>query len=204
MNNDLRVVFYEVDKEEPFEKHAGLLPLISNERRSRIDRINNNALKNVLLMSEMTIIRESAKDLGVAPSCILVRKTELGKPYIEGFPNYHISLSHCEGMIAFACASAPIGIDIEKERKNCLSLAKRFFTENEYNRIIESEDQKKEFLLVWTRKEAYVKMTGQGLSVPLSSFDVYEAGGPAYVTGNYHSAAVDTTYTYSYVTGSSQ
>ena len=51
-------------------------------------------------------------------------------------------------------------------------IAKRFFSENEYKYILESESQGNAFYEIWTKKEAYVKFLGTGLSTPLSSFDV--------------------------------
>lgn len=47
-----------------------------------------------------------------------------------------------------------------------------FFTSDEYNYIINSENPEREFYKIWTAKESYIKMIGTGLSKALDSFDV--------------------------------
>ena len=70
----------------------------------------------------------------------------------------------------------PIGVDIERVRKNLdyLALAKRFFAPTEYNAIemLSFEKQIDAFYRCWTRKEAFIKATGLGLSFGLSNFTV--------------------------------
>lgn len=81
--------------------------------------------------------------------------TERGKPCFADTEPY-FSLSHSHGTIFVALSDAPIGADVEfiDEKKRSDRLAERFFSDNE-----KGED----FFTVWTRKEAYVKMTGEGI-----------------------------------------
>ena len=81
--------------------------------------------------------------------------TERGKPHFADTEPY-FSLSHSHGVIFVAVSDAPIGADVEliDEKKRSVRLAERFFSDNE-----KDED----FFTVWTRKEAYVKMTGEGI-----------------------------------------
>ena len=66
-----------------------------------------------------------------------------------------------------------IGIDCETiYKKDPMALAERFFTKNEIQMILSSENIEKAFTTIWTKKEACLKLLGKGLSVPLSSFDV--------------------------------
>ncbi len=69
-----------------------------------------------------------------------------------------------------------IGADIEKMREdmNLADISKRFFSSREYQELIALpvEQQKRGFFNCWTRKEAYLKATGQGLTFPLSQFDM--------------------------------
>lgn len=50
-------------------------------------------------------------------------------------------------------------------------IAKNFFSENEYVSILKSDNRNELFFDIWTRKEAFLKMLGVGLSADLSCFD---------------------------------
>ena len=196
--NILRLIIKEVDRDILFENNMHLLPLIGQERRERIDRISNNRLKNMQLYSELTMIEEASKDLNVPVEKINVLKTPEGKPYIKGFEDYHISISHCDGMILFASHSSALGVDIEKPKSDYERIARRFFTEDEFKKIMNSPSPADEFLLVWTRKEAFVKLTGEGLARALDSFNVYDEGAYIYKTESVVSGSSSQKYCYSY------
>jgi len=70
----------------------------------------------------------------------------------------------------------PIGVDIEfiKFDEDLNIVARRFFSENEYNEFesLNQSDKAQGFFNCWTRKEAFIKAVGHGLSFPLKEFDV--------------------------------
>ncbi len=195
----MRVALREINRDVPFVENEHLLPLIGQERRDRILRLKNDRLKTMQLFSELTMLEEASKDLLIPVGFLRIKKTPLGKPYIEGYPEYYISVSHCDGMILFASCTSPIGIDIEKRRENHEKISERFFTENECEKIKNAHVPADEFLLVWTRKESFVKMTGEGLKTPLDSFDVYEKNNYVYKTDSVISKMTGESYIYSYV-----
>ena len=63
-------------------------------------------------------------------------------------------------------------IEVEK-------LAERFFSESERRalRRLPGDELRAAFFRVWTRKEAYIKATGEGLGLPLDQFDVSTSAG---------------------------
>lgn len=69
-----------------------------------------------------------------------------------------------------------VGIDVERirEDKELESIAKRYFSQSEVSELmaLSSEQRALGFFHCWTRKEAYIKAHGLGLSLPLDSFDV--------------------------------
>jgi 4'-phosphopantetheinyl transferase len=76
-----------------------------------------------------------------------------------------------------------VGIDLEHVRPmpDAEHLVTRFFSARE-QRIFQAlpETQKQEaFFNCWTRKEAFLKATGKGLTRPLDTFDVSLAPGKA-------------------------
>lgn len=82
-----------------------------------------------------------------------------GKPFFEDYPDFHFNISHSEDLIAVAVSKRPVGVDIEILRDVNLEIAGRFFSEKEI-RFIKTD---RDFLYVWTRKEALLKKTGEGL-----------------------------------------
>lgn len=100
-------------------------------------------------------------------------KSEDGKPYIKNLPDFHFNISHSENAVAVAISDSEVGIDCEKLRNADLRVAKRRFTEKEYAYIIkDSSETDLRFFEIWTKKEAYLKFCGKGLTMPLNSFDV--------------------------------
>ncbi len=94
-------------------------------------------------------------------------ETDLGKPYLENYPDIHFSLSHSGHWAVCAVGNAPLGVDVEQPRCT-MEIGKRFFRPDE---LPETED--KDFLLrLWTAKEAFLKAIGTGLTVSPDSFRV--------------------------------
>ena len=96
------------------------------------------------------------------------------------------NLSHSGGVALYAFArDRQIGIDIECLRpvSEVEQIAKRFFCEREYEelRALPPTQQQNAFFRYWTLKEAYIKATGRGLSLPLDQFEVSLASGESAV-----------------------
>lgn len=103
-----------------------------------------------------------------------------GKPFLKDY-RLHFSVSHSGDRALFAFAEeGPIGadlerIDLEQMRNPELShLAERVLSKPEAEELAEIpiEQRAEAFLSCWTRKEAYVKATGDGLRFPLNKFAV--------------------------------
>lgn len=85
-----------------------------------------------------------------------LKRTELGKPYIEGEP-VHFNLSHSGGVAVLAVSDGPVGVDVEPMRDIRPEVIKR------YMGIELSEPEER--LWAWLRRESYGKMTGEGFFV---------------------------------------
>jgi len=100
-----------------------------------------------------------------------------GKPHLADSPldaRFNLSHSGERALIALA-AGREVGIDVEARRQvNVLELATRFFApaETAMLRALPTEEQHAAFLRCWTRKEAFIKAIGDGLSFPLDHFEV--------------------------------
>jgi len=106
---------------------------------------------------------------------------EHGKPALAARWNetgVMFNVSHSVGLALVAvCRSRDVGVDVEhqgRDVKNMLQLARRFFSEREYEQIsaLPEAQQRAVFLRCWTRKEAFVKALGTGLTFSLKDFDV--------------------------------
>lgn len=98
----------------------------------------------------------------------VIQKTPAGKPFLRDFPALEFNLSHTENMALCAVnLQTPIGIDIEyiaKNKKiNYWSIAKRFFSTQENLVLSLSQQPEIDFLMLWTRKESYLKAMGTGI-----------------------------------------
>ena len=77
-----------------------------------------------------------------------------------------------------AYGDVPLGVDIEQIRgKENLRVARRCFTEREYAYVsgqkeVDDSLSAERFFYLWTMKESYLKLTGDGISVPLNSFEI--------------------------------
>ena len=87
-----------------------------------------------------------------------------GKPEIKGIC---FNLSHSSNMVVCAVSDKPVGCDVEKVREAPYKVADRFLNKNEKNYLEQysGDEKNREFYRLWTMKESYVKMTGEGLSV---------------------------------------
>jgi len=126
------------------------------------------------------------------PECLSFCYNSHGKPALAGESDgdaIRFSVSHSYGVALYAVTRGrEVGIDIERIRFDLevAEIAERFFSRREVAmlRTLPSEVQRQAFFRCWTRKEAYIKARGEGLSLPLDQFDVSLAPGePAAVLG---------------------
>lgn len=82
--------------------------------------------------------------------------SDKGKPVITEPEGYGISLSHSSGVIALVIAPMDIGIDIEERKSPVSERLYSFFHESERNA---------DFYSLWVKKEAWGKLTGDGVFV---------------------------------------
>lgn len=96
---------------------------------------------------------------------------ENGKPTVQGL---HFNLSHSGGKVALAVSDAPVGCDIETLKPAPLVIERKFSAaEREYLSSFFGEERDRAFFRLWTAKESYIKMTGEGLrALSLAEVDV--------------------------------
>lgn len=115
-----------------------------------------------------------ARYTGAHPLDLWFETGEWGKPWLRGWPHLRFSFSHSGDAALCAVARTEVGIDIEEVRpvESMFDLARRYFSPAEAGAILDAHHRRDAFFRCWTRKEAYVKARGQGLSISLASFAV--------------------------------
>ncbi len=97
--------------------------------------------------------------------------TDTGKPFLKNYPDISFNISHCDRLAACAFAPYPVGVDVELPGYFAEILEKRILSEEEeifLARVGAATEKRREwFFRFWTLKEAYVKMTGTGMDVPV-------------------------------------
>jgi 4'-phosphopantetheinyl transferase len=114
---------------------------------------------------------------GAAPAALVLGYRDKGKPYLLSPPGdleFNVSHSGDFALLAFT-RGAPIGVDVERHRPldDLHSLAKFSFSPSEYAALcaLPATDHVTAFYACWSRKEAFIKLTGEGVS-QLAEFDV--------------------------------
>ncbi|KAF3783211.1 4'-phosphopantetheinyl transferase [Nymphaea thermarum] len=163
---------------------------LSLDEKENIYHFNDDKLQKHALLTRTlvrtTLVRYTSSQL--SPKSLEFKKNEFGKPELLWAkeknwepPSLQFNISHTPSLIACAVTSgAVIGIDIEekqrKTRNNTLSFARRYFSPAEVQileALTDPDVQQKEFIKLWTMKEAYVKALGRGFwAAPFRDFTI--------------------------------
>jgi 4'-phosphopantetheinyl transferase len=152
---------------------------LSPEERARADRFLFDKDREAHIAAHGALRQVLAKYLNCAAAEICIVSGTNGKPGVEGV---QFNLSHSADLALVAVTQTlELGVDVESvdPRRADMDVARRFFSPSEVTALsaLPPEQQTLAFLNCWTRKEAYLKAIGLGLSVPLDSFDVSLAPG---------------------------
>lgn len=124
------------------------------------DGVSQGELPRVLRCTVSGLFSELPEPLALTYRC-----GAKGKPYFQGIPLY-FSLSHSGEYVLCAVSCREVGADIQKiQPADVGKLAKRFFSGSEYlalERCGPAEERQRLFFELWSRKEAYGKLTGEG------------------------------------------
>jgi 4'-phosphopantetheinyl transferase len=107
-----------------------------------------------------------------------------GKPYLAGAGPF-FNLSHSGKLALVGVSQTELGLDVEKVRhlESLTEIARKHFSPVEFDALaaLQGDERELAFYRCWTRKEAYIKALGEGLSMPLDSFDVSLCEAPRFL-----------------------
>ncbi|MAU72734.1 MAG: hypothetical protein CML04_11630 [Pseudozobellia sp.] len=147
----------------------------SEVKRSQRFKFEKDRRLNILARSALRTL--SGNYLKVPANAIHISLGEFDKPFFPEHPDFSFNVSHSGTCILLAFfRKSIVGVDVElvKEDFNPMELALNFFSvqEIEMLRKLNEKDRHLAFYRIWTRKEAFIKAEGSGLSFPLNQFTV--------------------------------
>lgn len=151
--------------------------MLSDEERERAARYLVEKPQNDFILTRGRLRCLLASYLGTGAREVLLRQAEHGKPHLDRGFDLRFNVSHTDGLALLAFVrTREVGVDVEKIKAapDARRLAERFFSVRErgFLKDLSGDDLHAAFFRCWTRKEAYVKARGEGLSLPLHQFDV--------------------------------
>ena len=163
-----------------FDEMGCFYQYLSHPEISRSKRFFKKTDERTYVISHALINKKISEILGLDFNKLKINYFDNKKPYIEQ-SNLDFNLSHSFDNFAFAISTYEdmfVGIDIEEIRFNLdiEPIVCNYFHENEINYILNSNADNlikhQRFYEVWTRKEAFFKMLGIGLSEKLPEIDM--------------------------------
>ena len=158
-----------------------LYDVLSEDERALAARFKVEDVRSSFVVSRGFLRKILGDALGCAPASISFGEGEHGKPFLEGAhatSEIEFNVSHSGDVFLYAVSRGrTVGVDVEKKKEGVSveTLARRYFAAGEVRRLIEeapSEERLDSFYRCWTRKEAYLKAKGTGLTTKLHAFEV--------------------------------
>jgi 4'-phosphopantetheinyl transferase len=150
---------------------------LSSDEQSRIDQFKFEHLKRSHTFSRGVLRLLLAFYLDLLPASIEFAYGRKGKPGLRRTTPMRFNLSHSGDIAVYAFTlDCDLGVDVEKLRAlaDLESISARFFCAAEASELLSLtvDNRLHAFFRCWTRKEAYIKAVGDGLSMPLDRFQV--------------------------------
>lgn len=154
--------------------------ILSADEKGRAARYLRDIDRQYFIAARATLRQILGCYLNTDPAALTFAYSEKEKPFLGGAEaacgiDFNISHSGSIALLAFS-QQREIGVDVEQIRRDfdTATIAARFFSAAEQKQLaaLPEEQRSEAFFLCWTRKEAYIKATGKGLSLPLHEFDV--------------------------------
>lgn len=138
------------------------LPLLSEQRRAYVLRYKPELSRKTCAAAYLLLCEGLRQEYGIIEKPIFQFETN-GKPFLPQYPHIFFNLSHCKEAAACVISNQPVGIDIEAVSNYKESLARATMNDEELEFIFHQTRPDIAFTELWTKKEALLKCTGEGL-----------------------------------------
>ena len=176
---DRDVHIWRASLEQPAALVTSLRQLLSEDEQARADRFHFEKDRRHFIVARGFLRQLLGRYLEIAPAAVRFTYAEHGKPQLASdlAGQLKFNLAHSGGLALYAFTRiSEIGIDLEQIRPHFTGddVARRFFSVTEIGCLNQqpAAARLKAFFNCWTRKEAFIKAKGLGLSLALDQFDV--------------------------------
>ena len=173
----------DLEFDEPLQ--SSFLKLLSPDEKSRAAKFRFAKDSRNFIIARGILRLLISKYLEMNPAEISFQYSEFGKPGIADNHSLQFNISHSQNIALFAFVKKlKVGVDVEFVNPDIQvkDIATNFFSSNEVLNLLALPEKEHTlgFFNCWTRKEAFIKAVGEGLSFPLDQFEVsLEPGKPA-------------------------
>lgn len=172
VSQDVHVVLFRLDETLP-----DAIELLDRDERERADRFVFERDRRRFITAHAWLRIVLGRCLDRPPDSLRFTAGPHGKPrLIDAGVDLRFNLSHAaERALLGVTYGQEVGVDIERERAiEVNDLARRFFAPSEWQvlQALDASEQIPAFFRCWTRKEAFIKALGDGLTCPLDGFEV--------------------------------
>jgi 4'-phosphopantetheinyl transferase len=164
------------------EEHGGALAhesVLDAAERARAERFRFERDRRRFIAGRFGMRVVLGRYLDLEPAAVPVAADDRGKPFLDPGADFAFNLSNSADLAVVAVTSpGPIGIDVEERRPDVAMAIERVAEsilapeEVRVLRGLDGLDRELAFFRCWTRKEAFLKALGSGLSVALDAFEV--------------------------------
>ena len=171
---------WRVALDPPAEAVVALAHTLSDDERDRAARFHFDRDRIAFTVARGALRTLAGRYLAAPPARLAFGYRERGKPYLAaGGLRFNVSHSGQRALLCFA-RDREVGVDIElrRELSDLLALARTAFSPAEYAALCRLPEaaHPDAFFACWSRKEAFIKATGEGVA-QLAAFDVSLAPG---------------------------
>ena len=171
---------WRAELEQPAELQETFLGLLDQEERDRASRFHFEQHRRRFVLGRGFLRVLLGRYLGIEPEQVRFTYGLYGKPALAGehrAPGLRFNASHSHELAVYAFVlDDEIGVDVEYIKTDFAGedIARHFFSAHEVETLLGLPETERAaaFFRCWTRKEAYIKAIGSGLSHPLDEFDV--------------------------------
>lgn len=172
--NDLHI--WQARFSDLLPQHDAFRHILTPDEVTRAARFRFDDARERFVLARGFLRRTLAPYLAITPDAVDFAYGARGKPILPS-SDIRFNLTHsADRLLLGVCRDRMLGVDVEHmgPMDEMLTVARMNFSPNEQRIFfaLPTDEQQRAFYTCWTRKEAYIKATGDGFKMPLSDFDV--------------------------------